>query len=154
MLAMNAVVMGPINTDETTLAPRCSLKNPTTPSTCCSLGTYTLRYMRSMLASSSVTCSLRISATVRSSLIVPSLQTVLPQAGALSNPHRATPPLVGLGWNPGSITTSNRCSPSGGGNHAVDARAHRQTGHQRKLCANRPPPLERIVVILPGFHPS
>ncbi len=78
------------------MAPRCSLKNPTTPRTCCSFGTYTLRYIRSILASSSVTCFPRISATVRGSLIASSLQTVLPHAAVPGNPHRTPPALVGL----------------------------------------------------------
>src|SRR5204863_74433 len=49
--------------------PRCVRKNHATLPSDCSPGTYTLRYIRSRLSTSSVVCSRRISPTVRGRLI-------------------------------------------------------------------------------------
>jgi hypothetical protein len=63
------LLMGSINADDAHECPRCFLKNAATPLSYCSPGTYTLRYIRSMLSSSKVTCSRRTAATLRGRLM-------------------------------------------------------------------------------------
>ena len=53
--AIKALVIGSISAEEANVAPRWARKKCATPSGVCRCGTYTLRYIRSMLSMSNVT---------------------------------------------------------------------------------------------------
>src|SRR5215831_424689 len=69
MAPTNALLIGSISADEANACLRCPQKNAATPLSYCSPGTYTLRYRRSMPSTCSVTCSRKISATLRGRLM-------------------------------------------------------------------------------------
>src|SRR5262249_22746780 len=64
-----ARLIGAINAEDANSWPRCERKNAATPLSYWSPGTYTLRYIRSRLSTSSVVWSRRISPTVHGRLM-------------------------------------------------------------------------------------
>src|SRR5437867_1754027 len=67
--ATNALLIGAMSAEDANSWPRCERKNAATPLSYWSPGTYTFRYIRSMLWTSSVVWSRRISPTVRGRLM-------------------------------------------------------------------------------------
>ena len=68
--AMKAVLIGSIRAEEAKGCPRWCRKKYATPPSDCSPGTYPLRYSRSRLSTSSVTCCFTTAATFRGILMV------------------------------------------------------------------------------------
>src|SRR2546428_2631315 len=70
MAVTKARLMAAIRTEEAKVCPRWARKKKkTAPASCWSWGTYRFKYIRSILPSSMVVCWLRISATLRRTLV-------------------------------------------------------------------------------------
>jgi hypothetical protein len=123
----NSSVIAAKGAVEATVHPSRARRKPINPSSRCSWGTYTLRYIRSMHSTSKSTCSARTSATLRGNVMDSSGRTttaarpLTADKRHMNGAHRATvsvadrspvfppshpPRLVGLGRSPVSTLPS------------------------------------------------